>query len=215
MPGSQPTIVCVYRIVHIDNVEYLLTNGMFTRSHAQSDPNYINIGDSNLIEQRNDYPVSVNPPNGNLGEYVPFYFGPLSPMLLNIKTGYRGISKRSQAEIVYIVCQLGVLVQQCAEWCFTDGHAKNAITEFCNNIGSLHKVDWNLVRERHWSNTEDDIDRMRRKQAEFLVKDHVSVSCISCIVVQDTSSKTRIDLIMNRLGLVIPVKVNPGKKFYY
>lgn len=72
MPGKQPDIVKVFRIVHIDNVEYLLTNGMFTRSHAQADPDYINIGDNGLIEQRNTYPVGINPPNGVLGDLFHF-----------------------------------------------------------------------------------------------------------------------------------------------
>lgn len=215
MPGQQPNIVRVFRIVHIDNVKYLLTHGMFTRTHAQADPNYINIGDSTLIAQRNDYPVGINPPNGHLGEYVPFYFGPLSPMLLNIKTGYRGITQRPQADIVYIVCRVNTLVEHCDEWCFTDGHAKNSITEFYNDLDDLSEVDWGMVAERHWSNTEDDFDRMRRKQAEFLVKHHVPVNCISSIVVLNQERKDFVEEIINRLGLEIPVRVNPNNQFYY
>lgn len=215
MPGQQPNIVNVFRIVHIDNVEYLLTHGMFHRNHPQADPNYINIGDSTLIAQRNDYPVGINPPNGQLGEYVPFYFGPLSPMLLNIKTGHRGITQRPQDEIIYIVCQVNTLVEQCDEWCFTDGHAKNTITEFYNDLDNLSDVDWNMVPERHWKNTEDDFDRMRRKQAEFLVKNHVPFSCISSIVVLNQARKDFVEEIINRIGLEIPVRINPNNQFYY
>lgn len=68
MPGQVPDNVKIYRILHIDNIEYLLTNGIFHRNHANSDPNYINIGDSDLIAQRHDYPVGINPPGGVLGE---------------------------------------------------------------------------------------------------------------------------------------------------
>ncbi|HMT54904.1 MAG: DUF4433 domain-containing protein [Saprospiraceae bacterium] len=215
MPGQQPNIVSVFRIVHIDNVEYLLKHGMFTRNHSMADPNYINIGDSGLIAQRNTYPVSINPPNGVLGDCVPFYFGPLSPMLFNIKTGYRGITQRPQSEIVYIVCIVNTLIDNCKEWCFTDGHAKNAITGFYNNIDNLSEVDWNMVAERQWSNTEDDFDRMRRKQAEFLVKNHVPVNCISSIVVLNEARKTFVEEITTRLGLEISVQVNPNNQFYY
>lgn len=152
MSGVQPNIVSVYRIVHIHNVEYLLSYGMFTKNHAQADPNYINIGDSELIAQRNTYPVGINPPNGVLGDYVPFYFGPLSPMLFNIKTGHRGIRNRPQSEIVYIVCEVNMLISNCDDWCFTDGHAKNKITEFYNDVNDFDAVDWNMVSERQWSN---------------------------------------------------------------
>jgi hypothetical protein len=178
MPGSVPEIVRIYRIIHIDNVEYALTHGMFTRLHEKADPNYINIGDTDLITKRNNYPVKVNPPNGLLGEYVPFYFGPLSPMLLKIKDGNGGITRRAQEEIVYFISRVETIVLYCPNWCFTDGHAKKAITDFYNSIEDLDEVDWNVVRQRYWSNTEDDFDRVRRKQAEFLVKDHVPVDCI-------------------------------------
>jgi hypothetical protein len=215
MPGQQPNIVKVFRIVHIDNVDYLLTNGMFTRTHVNADPKYINIGDSGLIAQRNTYPVSITPPNGVLGDYVPFYFGPLSPMLLNIKTGYRGITCRPQNDIVYIICRVDALVANCADWCYTDGHAKTAITEFYNNLVNLCEVDWNMVAERHWRNTEEDFDRMRRKQAEFLVKNQVPVNCIESIVVYNDACKIFVENIINRLGLNIIVRVNPNNNFYY
>ena len=159
--------------------------------------------------------MGINPPNGVLGDYVPFYFGPLSPMLYNIKTGYRGITYRPQGEIVYIVCKVNTIVEDCEEWCFTDGHAKNAITEFYNDIDNLSEVDWNMVAERQWSNTEDDFDRMRRKQAEFLVKHQVPVNCISSIVVLNEARKTFVEEITNRLELEIPVRVNPNNQFYY
>lgn len=216
MPGQQPDIVRVYRIVHIDNVEYLLTHGMFTKSHEMADPNYINIGDKGLIAQRNTYPLGINPPNGVLGDYVPFYFGPLSPMLLNIKTGHRGVTIRPQSEIVYIVCQVNTLVEHCDEWCFTDGHAKDRmITEFYNDLDDLDKVHWNVVNLRYWHPIDDFMDRQVRKQAEFLVKHHVPVNCISGIVVLNQARKDFVQEIINRLGMEIPVWVNPNKQFYY
>ncbi len=215
MAKQKPATVRIFRIVHINNVEYLLRYGMFTRDHAHADPNYINIGDSNLITQRNDYPVGINPPNGNLGDYVPFYFGPLSPMLLNIITGYRGITQRPQEDIVYIICSINTIIDQCPEWCFTDGHAKNAITAFYNHLDYLDQVDWSMVAKRYWSNTEEDFDRMRKKQAEFLVKHQVPVNCISSIVVLNEQRQSFVEEIVNRLELEIPVWVNPNNKFYY
>ncbi len=215
MPGKLPEIIRVYRIVHIDNVEYLLTKGMFHRYHPKADPDYINIGDSNLIEQRNTYHVGINPPNGLLGDYVPFYFGPLSPMLLNISTGYRGITKRSQSEIAYIVCNFNDVVAKCTTWCFTDGHAKNAITCFYNQQSDLDKIDWNIVFERFWKNTEEDYDKMRRKQAEFLVQHHVPASCIAGIIVYNEQAKEIIDNIVCIVGLNIPIVINPKSNYYY
>ena len=215
MPGKIPNPLYLFRIVHIDNVEYLLQYGMFNSQHTMADPNYINIGDSGLITQRSTYPVPIKPPNGVLGDYIPFYFGPLSPMLLNIKTGHRGIKYRPQTDIVYICCNITDIIQNCPDWCFTDGHAKNAITSFFNTTTDLSKVDWNVVDERYWQNTEEDFDKMRRKQAEFLVKNCVPTNCINCIVVVNQQICTLVEQIIGKLGLKIRVLVNPNNQFYY
>ncbi|SCC38260.1 protein of unknown function [Chitinophaga costaii] len=166
-----------------------------------------------LIANRHNYPVKINPPNGTLGEYVPFYFGHLSPMLLKIKNGTQGITQRSQRDIVYVICKVESIVQLCENWCFTDGHAKNAITEFYNNLSDLDKIDWDIVFEKYWGNKDDDFDRMRRKQAEFLIKNHVLVGCIDAVATINESSKAVIEGIMLKLRLTIPVMVNPN--LYY
>jgi len=206
--------IWLFRIVHIDNVEYLLRNGIFNVHHAQADPDYINIGDRTLISQRDDYAVKLAG-YGNLGDYVPFYFGTLSPMLLNIKTGHRGILMRPQADIVYICCKLDQIARECPCWFFTDGHAKSAITEYYTSLDDLSHVDWKMVSERYFSNKEDDYDRMRRKQAEFLVKEHVPVNCIGSIVVLNEEKRLHLQRIVDNLNLSISVRVNPKNKFYF
>lgn len=214
MPGTRPNPVEIYRIVHVDNIEYLLTNGMFIRSHAKADPNYINIGDSSLIAQRAVYPVDVAP-GGNLGDYVPFYFGPLSPMLLNIKTGYRGVTKRPQREIVYVVCELATIVKKCGAWCFTNAHPKDSLRDFFNDLKDLNQVYWNIVRERYWTPTASSLDKQARKQAEFLVKEKVPVSCIKHLIVYDADTKARVEKFIDKLKLKVPVLINPNGDYYY
>lgn len=136
-------------------------------------------------------------------------------MLLNIKTGYRGITKRSQQDIVYIVCAVSGIIARCRDWCFTDGHAKQRITTFYNNIDDLREVSWDIVSDRYWHNTEADFDRMRTKQAEFLVKTHVPVDCICGIVTYNNVAAIAVRNILTKLNLEIPVDVNPGNRFYY
>jgi hypothetical protein len=203
----------LYRIIHIKNLEYVLLHGMHNKYHQDASPNYINIGDNTLIQQRRDYEVGVNPPNGILGDYIPFYFGKLSPMLLNIKTGYRGITIYPQSEIIYILCNITNIIGTCSEWCFTDGHAKNALTTFYNDIDDLKYVDFSIVSERYWQNTMDDFDRMRRKQAEFLVKHHVPSNCISNIVVYNDDTNFKVSNLVTNSGKKI--KVHTRKDFYY
>ncbi len=86
----------IYRIVHRDNVAAILQNGMFCIEHPNFDPENIFIGDSMLTDQRRYFTIPLAGFNEHLGEYIPFYFGYRSPMLLNICTGYRNVLKRPQ-----------------------------------------------------------------------------------------------------------------------
>lgn len=214
MPGNRPATIRLYRIVHLQNVEYILRNGLYTRQSPNSDPNYIDIGDSKLISQRHNYQVKLAG-CGNLGEYVPFYFAGHSPMLLNIKTGFRRITKRPQYEIVYIVCKLDDVLAHCNEWVFTDGHAKDNLSSHFNNIQDLDKIDWDTIRLQYWQNTDVDFDRQRRKQAEFLVRNHVPVFCIETIVVKDNPRKQILEKVMQKLNLTITVQVDTRNRLYY
>jgi hypothetical protein len=205
----------IYRMVHIDNVEYVLKNGMCIRAHELADPAYINIGDTQLIAQREDFSVRINPPGGTLSDYVPFYFAGHSPMLYNIKTGWRGIRQRPQTEIVFLVSSIGRIIQRCSLWCYTDGHAKHTISRFYNNVNDLSRLDWDTIRLQYWNNTLDDMDRQRRKSAEFLVKDFVPEECIKEIYVFNEDCRVRVQMIVTQLNVDISVVIDKDKKIYF
>ena len=136
-------------------------------------------------------------------------------MFLNTKTGFRVVTKRPQYEIVYIVCKLDDLLAHCSEWVFTDGHAKDNFSDHFNDLKDLDMIDWDMVREQYWSPTEEDRDRQRRKQAEFLIRNHVPVACIEKIVVRDAIRKQTIEQIAQRLHLPVTVKVDTQNRLYY
>jgi hypothetical protein len=49
------------------------------------------------------------------------------------------------------------------------------LTDFYDDLNDLKEVDWNVMTLRIWKDTNDDPDRKRRRQAEFLVY-HFSIS---------------------------------------
>src|SRR5215216_910607 len=98
----------IFRITHRDNVRWILQNGLHCQKSGTADPDFVAIGNPELIHVRRDRAVDI-PPGGTLADYVPFCFTPCSPMLLNITTGYRGIQKRDKAEIVVLVSSLVAL----------------------------------------------------------------------------------------------------------
>jgi hypothetical protein len=86
MSALKPENGLIFRITHIANVPWILEHGLHCRNSPERDPNYVEIGNPELIQKRTQRPVPI-PPGGVLSDYIPFYFTPHSPMLLNIKTG--------------------------------------------------------------------------------------------------------------------------------
>lgn len=86
MRGLTPADGFIFRITHIDNVRWILRNGVQCKNSLISDPNFVGIGNEELI-QRRTYRAVPMAPGGTLSDYVPFYFTPFSPMLYNIKPG--------------------------------------------------------------------------------------------------------------------------------
>ena len=82
-----PDKALIFRIMHRDNLPWILDHGLHASNGEVSDPNFRNIGNVDLIEKRNLRPVRVGQ-GGTLSDYVPFYFTPFSIMMFNIHTGY-------------------------------------------------------------------------------------------------------------------------------
>jgi len=203
----------VYRIVHINNLAYLLANGIYIKDHPEFDPNYINIGNSEVITKRAQFRVKIDE-YGFIGNYIPFYFGTQSIMLYNILTGQSGVSKQPAANIVYLCCDIDMLVKQCPKFFFTDGQANQKFTGHFNNLNDLDKIDWLVVDSSDFRKSEADPDRLRRYQAEFLVYQYVPVNCISQIVVYDKEKKRTVESLLSNNNLNTVVKV-AKKDFYF
>src|SRR5262245_11761597 len=97
-----PEKALIFRITHIANVPWILDHGLHCRSSANQDPTFHEIGNPDLIDKRTRRIVPVRP-GGSLSDYVPFYFTPATPMLLNIKTGYNGVPRTAMADIAILV----------------------------------------------------------------------------------------------------------------
>lgn len=129
------------------------------------------------------------PPNGVLGNYVPFYFAPRSPMLYTIDRGntdYKG----GQKPVVHLVSSTHAVVKANPgiAWMFTEGHAEIAFSKFFNELRDLDKIDWKVMGSKYWTDTLTDNDRKRRRQAEFLVHEFFPWDLINEIGVYDAGT---------------------------
>lgn len=169
----------LYRITHIENIPHILKYGITHKRSKKYNPNYINIGDSSLINTREIKKVDVT--NGSdlpinsltLGDFTPFYFGVKMPMLFVIQLGGNFVGRATPPEeIIYLVCSLKKVAKTGNDFYFTDGHATDSLTTFYDSSmfeRILEIINWKAVNAQYWGGDEN-LEVKRKKQAEFLVK---------------------------------------------
>jgi hypothetical protein len=204
----------IYRMVHWQNIPHILQYGLCCRTHQDADPNYINIGHRQLINDRDQYHVDLDGA-GVLGDYIPFYFAGHSPMLLLIMSGRPGVIRRPQEDLVFVVCRIHQVSHSGIQYFFTDRNAKIKLARLFTEIGDLDKLHWDSINSRYWKNTEENSQQMDLKQAEFLVKHHLPRHLINAIVVRNKEKKAYIEEQLLIFDINIPVYIDNGNRLYY
>ena len=176
----------IFRIAHRDNVPWIMANGMSCRNSTIRDPGFVAIGNAELIDKRH-YRLVPCSPHGTLSDYVPFYFTPITPMFLNIKTGFNGVRQRTLDEIVIFVSSLHKLRAGAVPFLFTDRHAYLAAAQFSDDLRMLGWIDWDLLRRRDFRKDPEDPAKVERYQAEALIHQHLPASVIMGIVCYNSS----------------------------
>ena len=74
-------------------------------------------------------------------------------------------------------------------------------------------MDWKILKEKWWNNTEEENDRERRKQAEFWIKNELSLDKITGIGVYNDVAKAKVEALCLKYERDIKVKVQPS--YYY
>ena len=213
MTSQVPERIFLYRMLHWDCLAEVLDRGFYPKRHPDFKLPPKRIGDFELAAKRDGRQLKT-PGAGTIGEHVAFYFAGHSPMLFKIYTGY-GVPQEDQRDIVYICCKLETVAALGHPYLFTDGQANTGRTNEFTMLTDLDKLDWNVIPQRYWRDTEDDRDRERRKEAEFLVKGHVPTSCFQGIYTYDAQRQADVMQLVSSRGLTLPVKVDTNKNLYY
>jgi hypothetical protein len=202
----------IFRIAHLANVPWILDHGLHCRNAQDCDPNYVEIGNPELIEKRRHRIVPI-PPGGVLSDYIPFYFTPHSPMLLNIKTGYNGIPKRPMNEIIIMVSSLPVLAQREIPFVFTDRHAYLQTAAFYTDLARLDCIAWDLLQNRDFKHDLNDPGKFERYQAEALVYRHLPVAGLWGIICHDDGQKEVLQGEVEKRRQTVQITVKPSCYF--
>ncbi|MEZ6143301.1 MAG: DUF4433 domain-containing protein [Zavarzinella sp.] len=211
-PNLNPDKALIWRIVHRENLPWILDNGLHCGNSCTKAPTWVNIGNEELITKRSTRPVPITP-GGYLSDYVPFYFTPFSPMLYNITTGRGGVQKRSNEEIIIFVSSLHHLADLGIPFLFTDSHAYPILTIFYSDLGELDHIDWNLLQSRDFKRDPEDPEKFDRYQAEALIYKHLPIHGLLGVICFNEKVQSTIEEEIGAHGAVLPVYARP--KWYF
>jgi hypothetical protein len=181
----------VYHITHIANIASMANSGVILcdRGCSRRGMHPVSIAYADLKARRADWPVTVAR-RGTLADYVPFHYAPRSPMLYAINGGFVAGYAEGQAEVAHLVLAAESIATP-GRFAITDGHAATPLTTQYEDLRDLERISWPIMDEKYWSDTDDDGDRKRRRQAEFLVWKSVPFQAVRVIGVMTATIAER------------------------
>jgi hypothetical protein len=206
-----PEKALIWRIVHRDNLPWILDNGLHCANSDVQASQYVNIGNADLIDKRRSRHVPIAP-GGVLADYVPFYFTPFSVMMKNIHSGW-SVQQRSNDEIVILVSSLYRVERLGLPFVFTNAHAYPDWTNYYSDLASLGEIDWPILQRRDFKRDPDDPRKMERYQAEALIHHHLPITGLLGIMCYTDAMKERIEQDVAARGLRLSVHARPGWYF--
>lgn len=196
----------LYHITDLSNLPSILASGGLLSDCALAGVAHQVIGYSNIKHRRmTEYRV---PCCGNrfVGEFVPFYFCPRSPMLYTVNLGNTERPRGCQTSIVHLVTTVAAAVSQGRPFAVSDGNAGAKLVTFRGDLASIDDpshLRWPDITARQWQG------KMHFKQAEFLVADRFDWGGIVYIGCHNTSAADQVKkLLPSKGGPKVGVQLN-------
>lgn len=212
--SSESKTTYIFHITHIENLFKILEAKFLWCDSERKKQNLETKGIAyDVIKERRSRRAVLVCKGGFVADYVPFYFAPRSPMLYAVHCGTVDNYHGGQESILHLVSKIEIVVEKNLPFTFTNGHAEMAVTEFYESLDDLDKIDWDLMKSNRWNDTENDMNRKWRRQAEFLVHNHFPINLIAGIGVLSDRIKDEVEEILRKSNVEISVKVLPS--WYY
>ena len=192
MSALVPARPKIYHIVHVDRLTSIVSEGalfsdatMRGRIQAGTTIGYDHIKERRLRRELRSRPGL------RVGDCVPFYFCPRSPMLYTITQRSADLSYTGGDEpIVHLEADLRHVVDWAESvdlrWVFTDVSAATNYFEDFVDLSELNQIDWETVSAMWWSG------RSAEKQAEFLVESEFDWALVDRIGCRSTLTFDRV-----------------------
>jgi hypothetical protein len=136
-------------------------------------------------------------------------------MLLQLATGQVTGYDEGQEPIVHLVSTVESVQEARLAFVFSNGHGLMELTEWFDDPSRLDQVDWAVVNDRYWARSEEDPDRQRRKQAEFLVHRFCPWKVVRGIAVMNDDMRRRMEAVLDRAPASSRCAVAVRRTWYY
>ena len=183
------------------------------------------------------------PHGGVVNDYVPFYFSPLTSFTYTISRGNvdlrcpanNVLGKATDSERMFFVCDVESFAASPLQVCFSDLALNTAapMPKIDANLANLSThVEWDMFDDPPYRARIPEIGytgvceyfasrnppqkyqiRSKQRMAEFLVKDAVPLSMVTCIIAKSEELKQHLQPIMDASHWDIPILVNSGCYF--
>ena len=212
---SIPEIPWIYHIVHVDRLASILRDG-FLFSDAQMNERMgvgTNIGMSKIKERR--LKTIIPRTSLTVGQCVPFYYCPRSPMLYVIsKAEHQELSyKGGQEPIIHLVFNPSPVAQWAVteklSYFVTDVTAATAHFDAFPTLDAINNLNWGAIKAEQWQ------DIKSEKAAEFLVEQKVPIALLRAIGTYNETYAEQVREILQQIGGVQNVVVKSMRKWYY
>lgn len=203
-----PAQVHIYHITDLSNLAAILVaDGLHSDADmARRNPALV-IGYDH-IKKRRLQEITVPCCGGRyVGEFVPFYFCPRSPMLLAVNNGRTGRPVGCQRTIVHLVSTMAVGIATGRRWAVSTGNAGAYHTTFDDHLMAVSMLDWDSINAHQWSG------RQHQKQAEFLLADFYPWQGFHAIGCHNADTARQVSNLLAGIEHRPAVSVQPG--WYY
>lgn len=203
----RPKPTRLYHFTHIEHLESIVARGLVSDSMAQASGLVsVDVGNQGIKERRRRRTVPIEP-GGVVADYVPFYFAYRSPMMFTIAGGNVPTYTRGCDDLVYLVTTIERLVKLGSSLVYTDRNATLRIATFTDDVARLDGlIDWQLMRQRMWNSTPDQLDRQERRMAECLAYQRVAWEAFQEVVTRTPSCAKRACQLLATVRPAVPIR---------
>lgn len=170
-----PATTAIYHITDVSNLPGILQREGLQSDRAMAGEVHTRIGYDHIKLRRLSETRIACCGDRFVGEFVPFYYCPRSPMLFVLNQGRTGRPVGCQQTVIHLVSTVADAIGLKRDWAISDGNAGAAYPSFYNELRALEQLDWDAIGARSWQG------RTNQKSAEFLVADFFPFTAIRTI----------------------------------